>query len=109
MVKSARDSYNNAFSEEKYREFLAAIEKHFPGSLDFKIAETPVFVGKEMGQQMIETCEYIIDRVMAPDFMQLTDRAIPPGKGLDKKKPIASLSLLISAFVKMSQANCSQH
>jgi hypothetical protein len=86
MVKSARDSYNNAFTEEKYREFLAAIEKHFPGSLDFKIAETPVFVGKEMGQQMIETCEYIIDRVMAPDFMQLTDRAIPPGERVRQKE-----------------------
>ncbi|MEY2834728.1 MAG: hypothetical protein RLZZ557_390 [Bacteroidota bacterium] len=86
MVKSARDSYNNAFTEEKYREFLAGIEKHFPGSLDFKIAETPVFVGKEMGQQMIETCEYIIDRVMAPDFLQLTDRAIPPGERVRQKE-----------------------
>ncbi|MEN9951638.1 MAG: hypothetical protein RLY85_2390 [Bacteroidota bacterium] len=86
MVKSARDSYNNAFTEEKYREFLAAIEKHFPGSLDFKIAETPVFIGKEMGQQMIETCEYIIDSVMAPDFIQLTDRAIPPGERVRQKE-----------------------
>ncbi len=86
MVKSARDSYNNAFTEEKYRELLAAIEKHFPSSLDFKIAETPVFVGKEMGLQMIETCEYIINRVMAPDFMQLTDRAIPLGERVGQKE-----------------------
>ncbi len=45
--------------------------------MDFRNAETPVFVPKDFTQKMLDACEDIIDVIVQPDFNSLTDRAIP--------------------------------
>lgn len=77
MVKSIRHLFNASFNQEKYTDFLKDLDQQFPGAIDFRVAETPVFISKELGDQMIETCEYIIDFIKRDDFLKLTDRAIP--------------------------------
>lgn len=77
MVSSIRKTYNDAFTKENYAAFLEALDKDFPCAIDFRIAETPVFVDRHLGDQMIETCEYIIDFIKSNAFTQLTQRAIP--------------------------------
>ena len=70
MISSIRKLINSNFSEKTYQEFLIALNSEFPGAIDFRIAETPVFVDKEMGTKMIETCEYIIDNIIYPVFLK---------------------------------------
>lgn len=77
MISSIRKLINSNFSEKTYQEFLIALNSEFPGAIDFRIAETPVFVDKEMGTKMIETCEYIIDNIIDPVFLKKTEKAIP--------------------------------
>jgi len=77
MVKGIRDLFNSSFTKEKYADFLKDLDKQFPGAIDFRVAETPIFVDKELGDRMIETCEYIIDFIKRKDFLALTERAIP--------------------------------
>jgi hypothetical protein len=77
MVPGIRQLFNASFTKEKYSAFLNDLDQQFPGAIDFRVAETPVFIGKELGDQMIQACEYIIDFINDDDFLKLTDRAIP--------------------------------
>ncbi len=77
MIASIRDIYNEQFTAENYRQFLEEIDALHSGALDFRIAETPVFVPKEFTAKMIDTCESIVNLVLDPAFKVHTDRAIP--------------------------------
>lgn len=56
---------------------LAGIEQRYPGALDFRVAETPVWVDKSFTRSLLDTCAHIIDRLQEPDFMSATQRSIP--------------------------------
>lgn len=77
MVPSARNAFNKAFTKEKYTQFLADLNSRHPGAIDFRIAETPVFVDKPFTRKMIDACESIIDIITDPSFNDLTNRSIP--------------------------------
>jgi len=78
MVPSLRESYNASFTEEKYKAFLDDLHSRFPGAIDFRVSETPEFIPKWFGDKIIDTCEYIIDIITSPGFMESSTRAIPP-------------------------------
>lgn len=76
MIQEIRTIYNSNFSEERYQAFLQELYQkynHIPG---FRIAETPVFISKELKNKIFEACEHVIDVVCRPDIKQLTDAAI---------------------------------
>ena len=77
MERSLREQFNKNFTEEKYQAYMDEIEGLHPGSLDFRNAETPIFINKEFKNKMLGACEDIIDVITAPNFKQLTDRSIP--------------------------------
>lgn len=77
MVPEIRDQFNKAFSEEKYQLFLKDLNSKHPGAIDFRIAETPIFIPKDFTKKMIDACEAIVDLITKPDFKELTNRAIP--------------------------------
>ena len=77
MQKELRETFNKNFTEEKYQVYMQEIENLHPGSLDFRNAETPIFVPKDFTKKMLDACEDIIDIIVQPDFKKLTDRAIP--------------------------------
>ncbi len=77
MEKYLRDQFNKNFTEEKYESYMMEIESIHPGSLDFRNAETPIFINKEFKNKMLGACEKIIDVITAPNFSALTERSIP--------------------------------
>lgn len=77
MLQSARQAFNHAFSPELYRHFLANIESDFPGLLDFRVAETPVFVPKPLTEKLLSACDDIIDVITRDDFKERTEQSIP--------------------------------
>lgn len=78
MNNLSRDRFNASFSVEQYKLMLEDIERDFPGMLDFRVAETPVFVDRSLKIKLLEACNEIIERIMKDDFKAKTDRAIPP-------------------------------
>ncbi len=48
MIEQIRKAYNSEFSEEKYKALLSDIDSTFNYEVRFKIAETPVFIPKEL-------------------------------------------------------------
>lgn len=77
MVPEPRKKYNQQFTEDKYRAFVADMEQQYPGQLDFRVAETPVFIPRSFRQQVLETCESIIDVITTKDYLQKSRAAIP--------------------------------
>ncbi|WP_373512333.1 hypothetical protein [Persicitalea sp.] len=83
MHQAARKAYNEAFSEDLYQNLLASIQEDFPDELDFRVAESPVFVPLVLKEKLIEACESFIDVIVADDFRANSERAIPK----DQKVP----------------------
>ena len=79
MQPYLRRSFNDNFIPEKYHQYLQKIENLHPGSLEFRVAETPIFVPKDFTQKMLAACDDIINVIVQPDFKSLTEKAIPKG------------------------------
>ncbi len=77
MIKALRQQFNSNFSKEKYEAYIQEIEALHPGALDFRNAETPIFVPKDFTTKMLDACEDIIDVIVDEKFIPLTERGIP--------------------------------
>lgn len=77
MVPEVRKRFNDQFTEEKYRAFVADMEQQYPGQLDFRVAETPVFIPRTFTHQVLDTCERIIDVITTTEYLQNSRAAIP--------------------------------
>lgn len=80
MIQAIRQAFNQAYSPDRYRAFLQAIETDLPNQLDFRVAETPVFVPKILTDKLLRACDDIIDVITRDDFQALTEHAIPAGQ-----------------------------
>ncbi|MCB9056117.1 MAG: hypothetical protein H6549_09670 [Chitinophagales bacterium] len=78
MIPELRQQYNESFTNEKYESFLQELNAAHPGQIEFRVAETPIFVPKDFTQKMLHACESIIDIITDPQFKTLTKNAIPP-------------------------------
>ncbi len=77
MDKNLREQFNKNFTEEKYAAYMEKVEALAPGALDFRNAETPIFVPKEFKDKMLAACDDIIEVICADNFKELTERSIP--------------------------------
>ncbi len=77
MQSSIRQKYNQSFTQEKYQNFLSDLNNATHKPIEFRVAETPVFVPKYLKNKLIETCESIVDVIVKDDFKAKTDKAIP--------------------------------
>jgi hypothetical protein len=77
MEPSLRKEFNKNFTAEKYQAYMQQVEALHAGALDFRNAETPIFVPRDFKKKMLAACEDIIDVITAPNFKKLTERSIP--------------------------------
>ncbi len=77
MVPALRNAFNQAFTRQQYEAFLKELDRLHPGAIEFRVAETPVFVPRTFADKMIQACESIIDLIVDPDFKKLTERSVP--------------------------------
>ena len=78
MISEYRKAYNHAFRTDNYTDFLNRINlryNHIPG---FRIAETPVFVPRDLKHKLLEACEEISLQLIGPDFKNKTQSALIP-------------------------------
>ncbi len=78
MIPHLRKMFNDSFTEEKYQHFLNDLNAKHPGAIEFRVAETPVFVPADFQNKMISACESIVDILIKPGFKKESEKAIPP-------------------------------
>lgn len=93
MIPSAREKFLKSFSTQRYEEFLKALNNVHPGQIDFRVAETPVFVPADFKNKMLDACESIIDLILDENFISKTEASIPPG---EKVKGSSSIPQMIA-------------
>jgi hypothetical protein len=77
MQKDLRKKFNEQFSQQKYERYLEQVEALQPGALDFRIAETPIFIPKDFTKKMLVACDDILDVITGDNFKKITERSIP--------------------------------
>jgi len=76
MIEKYRQAFNAKFTEEKYSQFLNNLQIGFP-EIPFRVAETPIFIPKELREKLIAAGEEIIALIKQENFKALTQNAIP--------------------------------
>ncbi len=79
MVPSLRKAFNESFTRQRYDNFLADLNSRHPGAIEFRIAETPVFVPADFAAKLTDISEHLVDLILEPRFSEWTERAIPSG------------------------------
>ncbi len=100
MHQAARQAYNEAFDESTYQELVDQIQKDFPDQLDFRVAESPVFVPKALKAKIVEACESFVDVITADNFKELTNRAIPQDQRVPNENDHSSFLAIDFAICK---------
>lgn len=77
MVPYLRKAFNEQFSKEKYQQFLDILQKDLKNEIAFRVAETPIFISTEFKDKLIQAGDEILKTILAANFKDLTDRAIP--------------------------------
>ena len=78
MIARVRSAYNESYSDNKYKAFLADLDGLHNHKITFRVAETPVFVGRDFKDKLITSSAEIIDFLVSDEVKKLTDAAIPP-------------------------------
>ena len=68
MVPALREKFNAEFTQKKYEDYLEEINALHPGGIQFRLAETPIFVDKAFTKKMLSACESIVDVIVQPGF-----------------------------------------
>ena len=76
MIASIRQKFNAAFTEEAYQNYLAFLNTPFPGALDFSVAETPIFIGKDFTEKMLATGDYVCREIQSDSFKSITEPSL---------------------------------
>ncbi|MDB5288143.1 MAG: hypothetical protein JWR05_3092 [Mucilaginibacter sp.] len=77
MNPSARKTYNENFTEEKYADFLVDLNTGLKNPIEFRIAETPVFLTDDFKEKLVHAGNEIIATIRKPNFKELSERAVP--------------------------------
>ncbi len=77
MVAAIRKKFNESFTVAGYQQYLALLNEKFKGAIEFRVAETPVFIDRIFKEKILSACESIVDFIVQPNFTELTNKAIP--------------------------------
>lgn len=105
MLADARARYNKQFKQARYEALVDMVHGDYPDQLDFRLAETPIFVPKALGEQLIEAGEKIVDVIAASDFQEKTKNAVPQDCLVPNENAHTSFLALDYAVCKDAEGN----
>ncbi len=77
MIKEIRRAYNEAFTATAYEAMLAALNQDLNRRIEFRVAETPVFIPVAFQQKLMKAGDDLVKTIRAANFKQLTEKSIP--------------------------------
>ena len=76
MDQALRQEFNKQFSNEKYQDFVSEVNKGFGKASTFRLAETPVFVPKDIENQLKHACRMLSNYLLTDDFKVQSSQSI---------------------------------
>jgi hypothetical protein len=79
MIPALREEFNRNYTPQKYQSFLDSLAKACGTPIGFRVSETPVFVQKELLDQMAQYGhELVMQLLTSPKYLRVSDKTIPP-------------------------------
>lgn len=79
MIPEIRKQINASFTEAKYQAFIHELNSTYKYPADFRSAETPVFLTKDITKQLVDACDEIVTQLRTPEFRNHAQESIPNG------------------------------
>ncbi len=77
MVPELRRAFNAAFTEAKYQQVLAGLEREVGFPCDFRVSETPIFLDAAVTGRLAEAAAEVLAAVTSPEYLEVARRAVP--------------------------------
>ena len=78
MIQELRNSFNDAYRPEKYQALLAGLKARAGTEIEFRVAETPIFLPKSVLEEMAQAGAALTRRLLAwPEYMTAARKSIP--------------------------------
>ena len=77
MISTIRQSYNAAFTEQRYAAFLADLNSAVYWPVDFRVAETPLFLDAATAQRLARAAADVVGQLSTPAFRKHASTAVP--------------------------------
>ena len=78
MIPSLRRSYNDSFTQEKYRGYRRRLESLAGCPIEFRLCETPVFLPPSLRDEMVRAATEIWTELSTPASLRRSLEAVPP-------------------------------
>lgn len=105
MVPEIREKYNTEFTQKKYEAFVKDLNTTYDFPIDFRIAETPIFIGKEFKNEILNAVDEITSYLMSDDYKNLSLRAIPKGMEVPNDPGYPAMMAIDFAICKDEKGN----
>ncbi len=88
MIPELRKEFNSRFSVDLYRKQIAALEHRAGCEIEFRIAETPLFLSREMASRAGKLAEEILIKAVTPELQKVGRTAIPESFNVADETPL---------------------
>ncbi len=79
MIPELRRAYNAAFTDAKYATYRRRLAEGAGCPVEFRVAESPIFLPAELREAMVRATHEILGQLMAPGHQRASLAAVPPG------------------------------
>jgi hypothetical protein len=78
MIPELRRAYNAAYSDERYRAYQRRLEAEVGCAIEFRVAETPVFLPPDLLDGMLRSAQDILAQLATQEHQRFSLGAVPP-------------------------------
>lgn len=79
MIPEIRKKIISEFTDVRYRAFVDELNTTYKYPTDFRSAETPIFLTRDVKRQLVEACDVIVAQLQTHEFTIHASTAIPEG------------------------------
>ena len=94
MIPNLRQRYNAAFTAPRYAAFLAELNQAVYWPVDFRVAESPLFLDDHTTRELVRASDDILRQLATPEFRVHAKTAIPRGSLAPSPEPVEGLQTL---------------
>ncbi len=77
MISKIREQFNAGFKEEYYENLKKEVVDTYGEGTAFRLSETPIFISKQVKNEIFDACESIIHQLWQLDFEKIREQFVP--------------------------------
>lgn len=77
MIPEIRTNINAEYTESKYNDFVHELNSTYKYPTDFRAAETPIFLPRELRNHLVAACDDILEQIQTQEYIRHSSSAVP--------------------------------